>query len=83
MDSHDFQLEFYYLLASGLGNVVGCAFYDLKNSKIVEEVFLAEKLAVLESNIKDLLSIESVNFELCENTDNCNYCEYKIMCGRE
>ena len=83
MDSVDFQLEFYYLLASGLGNVVGCAFYDLKNSKIVEEAFLSEKLAVLESNIKDLLNIESVDFELCENTDNCSYCDYKIMCGRE
>ena len=83
MDSVDFQLEFYYLLAGGLGNVVGCAFYDLKDSKIVEEAFLSEKLAVLESNIKDLLSIESVDFELCENTDNCTFCDYKIMCGRE
>ena len=82
MDSVDFQLEFYYLLASGLGNVVGCAFYDLKNSKIIEETFLSEKLAVLESNIKDLLSIESVDFELCDNTDNCTFCDYKIMCDR-
>ena len=82
IDSIDFQLEFYYLLASGLGNVLGCAFYDLKNSKIVEEAFLSEKLAVLESNIKDLLSIESVDFELCENTDNCTFCDYKVMCDR-
>ena len=82
MDSVDFQLEFYYLLASGLGNVLGCAYYDLKDSKIVEETFLSEKLAVLESNIKDLLSIESIDFELCENTDNCRFCDYKIMCDR-
>ena len=82
-DAVDFQLEFYYLLAGGLGNVVGCAFYDLKESKIVEETFLQEKLAVLESNIKDLLNIESVDFELCEDTKNCTFCEYKTMCDRE
>ena len=33
IDAVDFQLEFYYLLAGSLGNVVGCAFYDLKESK--------------------------------------------------
>ncbi len=83
MDATDFQLEFYYLLASGLGNVVGCGFYDLKDSKIVDELFMQEKLAVLESNIKDLLEIEEVNFETCEDIKNCLYCDYKIMCGRE
>ena len=81
-DATDFQLEFYYLLASGLGNVVGCGFYDLKESKIVEEAFLNEKLAVLESNIKDLLAVESINFELCEDTKNCLFCDYKTICGR-
>lgn len=81
-DATDFQLEFYYLLASGLGNVVGCGFYDLKESKIVEETFLQEKLAVLESNLKDLQNVESINFELCEDSKNCLFCDYKIMCGR-
>ncbi|MCW8895511.1 PD-(D/E)XK nuclease family protein [Sulfurimonas sp.] len=82
-EATDFQLEFYYLLASGFGNVVGCGYYDLKESKIVEESFLKEKLAVLESNIKDLQRIEDVNFEKCEDVKNCLYCDYKIMCGRE
>jgi len=82
-DANDFQLEFYYLLSAGLGNVVGCAFYDLKDSKIVDEPFLEEKLAVLESNIKDLLKIESVNFELCEDLKSCLYCEFKTICGRD
>ncbi len=81
-DATDFQLEFYYLLASGLGNVVGCGYYDLKESKIVQEVFLQEKLAVLESNIKDLLNLEEINFELCEDSKNCLFCDYKIICGR-
>jgi len=80
-EATDFQLEFYYLLAGGLGNV-SCAFYDLKESKIVPESFLREKLAILESNIKDLLNIEEVNFEKCEETKPCQFCEYALMCGR-
>ena len=79
----DFQLEFYYLLASTLGKVNGCAYYDLKDSKIVPEVFLEEKLALLESNVKDLLNIEYIDFKKCEDIKNCLFCEYKIMCGRE
>ncbi|MEA3369706.1 MAG: PD-(D/E)XK nuclease family protein [Campylobacterota bacterium] len=81
-EARDFQLEFYHLLAGGLGNVVGCGYYDLKESKIVPEAFLQEKLAVLESNIKDLLNIEEINFELCEDSKNCLFCEYRVMCGR-
>ena len=81
-EARDFQLEFYHLLASGLGNVTSCGYYDLKDSKIVPEAFLNEKLGVLESNIKDLLNIEEVNFEKCEDEKNCLFCEYRIMCAR-
>ena len=81
-EATDFQLEFYYLLAGGLGNVTACAYYDLKESKIVPEAFLNEKLGVLESNIKDLLNIEEVNFEKCEDEKSCLFCEYAMMCGR-
>ena len=80
-EATDFQLEFYYLLAGKLGNV-SCAFYDLKESKIVPESFLNEKLSVLESNIKDLLNIKEVNFAKCEDTKPCQFCEYALMCGR-
>nr|WP_321266835.1 PD-(D/E)XK nuclease family protein [uncultured Sulfurimonas sp.] len=83
VDATDFQLEFYYLLASTLAKVSSCGYYDLKDSKIVPEAFLEEKLAVLESNIKDLLMIEDVDFEKCEDAKNCLFCEYKIICGRE
>jgi RecB family exonuclease/phosphoribosylformylglycinamidine (FGAM) synthase PurS component len=81
-DATDFQLEFYYLLASTLGKVSACGYYDLKDSKIVPESFLEEKLEILQSNIKDLLMIEDVNFEKTEDAKNCLFCEYKIMCGR-
>lgn len=80
-DATDFQLEFYYLLAQDLGDL-SCAFYDLKESKIVPESFLHEKLAVLESNIKDLLNIEEVNFAKCEDVKPCQFCEYAMICGR-
>ena len=82
-DATDFQLEFYYLLAGGLGNVQSCGFYDLKESRIVPECFLEEKLEILKSHIKDLLSIESVNFEKCEELKPCQFCEYAIICGRD
>jgi len=77
-EATDFQLEFYYLLAAEFGNVVGCYYYDLKDSKIVAEAFLQEKLERLK-----LIEIEEVNFEKCEEVKNCVFCDYKIMCRRE
>ena len=81
-DAKDFQLEFYYLLASGLGNV-SCAFYDLKEIQKIPELFLEEKLALLGGHIEDLKSIEVVDFEMCEDKKECLFCDYKILCGRE
>ena len=83
MDATDFQLEFYYLLAGGLGNVVDCGFYDLKDSKIVPESFLKEKLAVLESNLKDILNLQEIDFSKCEDIKSCLYCDYAVVCHRE
>ncbi|MEA1893430.1 MAG: PD-(D/E)XK nuclease family protein [Campylobacterota bacterium] len=83
MDATDFQLEFYYLLAAGLGDVMACGFYDLKESKIVQEPFLQEKLAILESNIKDILNPQEINFTKCEDIKNCIYCDYKTICQKE
>jgi RecB family exonuclease len=82
-DATDFQLEFYYILAGGLGNVEECSFYDLKEGKLVKELFLEEKLAILGSHISDLLAIEEVNFELCEDTKECQFCPYTMLCGRD
>ena len=81
-DAKDFQLEFYYLLAQKFGEVLGCGYYDLKESKIVNEAFLQEKLAILESHIKDLLNIENVNFSKTEDLKSCMFCEYATICQR-
>ena len=82
-EATDFQLEFYYLLAGGLGNVTECGYYDLKESKIVSEPFLKEKLELLRSHVNDLLNIEDINFSKCEDVKNCLFCDYRVMCGRE
>ena len=82
-EATDFQLEFYHLLAASLGSVVACGFYDLKESKIVPEAFLTEKLEILKSHIKDLLSIEEIDTKMCEDEKNCTYCDYRVMCLRD
>ncbi len=82
-EATDFQLEFYTLLASKLGSVGECGFYDLKECKVVNETFYDEKMALLQAHIKDLLMVESIEAEKCEDTKNCLYCPYKIMCDRE
>ena len=82
-EATDFQLEFYYLLASTLGEVQNCSFYDLKDSIVVPESFLEEKLAILTSHIKDLLMVEEIDTKQCEDTKECLFCEYKVMCQRE
>ncbi|MCW9027173.1 MAG: hypothetical protein OQJ77_07625, partial [Thiovulaceae bacterium] len=60
-----------------------CAYYDLNENKLVNEPFLEEKIAVLESNIKDMLARDEFNFEKCEDEKNCVYCDYKIICARD
>lgn len=78
----DFQLEFYYLLAGEFGDIECCAFYDLKETKIVDECFLEDKLNILKSIIKDLLNLEQINFEKTDEDKHCTHCEYADMCGR-
>ncbi|SFV75938.1 FIG00388203: hypothetical protein [hydrothermal vent metagenome] len=82
-EATDFQLEFYYLLASTLGNVVECGFYDLKENMIVYEKLLHEKLEVLKEHISHLLLLNTIEFTKCEDTANCRFCEYKKICHRE
>ncbi|MBA3026630.1 MAG: PD-(D/E)XK nuclease family protein [Sulfurimonas sp.] len=82
-EATDFQLEFYYLLTKKLAGQTQCGYYDLKESKIVNELFLEEKLGVLESNIKDILMHETHEFDKCDDLKNCIYCEFSTMCQRE
>lgn len=79
----DFQLEFYYILASSVGKVKECAFYDLKDMKIVSEDFFEQKLTRLREIIKELVSTKEFDFTKCEELKYCRFCEYAKICGRE
>ncbi|MDY0116346.1 MAG: PD-(D/E)XK nuclease family protein [Sulfurimonadaceae bacterium] len=81
-EATDFQLEFYYLLVHDLGSDIGCAFYDLKEAKIVPEQLLQEKIELLKCHIIDMQAQTSFVFDRCEDFKNCTYCEYALMCGR-
>ena len=81
--SVDFQLEFYYLACSELFGYenIKAYYYDLNSSRLLEEVALIEKLEVLK-NIFIELKTKKVNFEKCEKTTTCQYCEFKTICDR-
>ena len=82
-DALDFQLEFYKILASQRGEVASCAFYDLKECKIVEERLLDVKMEVLEKHLEALRDTKEFTVQKCEDHKHCLYCDYKILCGRE
>ncbi len=80
----DFQLEFYHLLASAnLGKVAQVAFYDLKTGKIVPEQHFERKMELLYEHLHHLGDIKEIEALRCDDRRNCEFCEYKIMCGRE
>jgi len=81
-DATDFQLEFYYLLASGIGNIEDSFFYNLKDSTLILEPFFKEKLEILKAHLKDLTQIKSINFEKTENEKECEFCEFSLICNR-
>jgi len=78
----DFQLEFYHLLASTLGTVNNCGFYDLNKGKIVYEPILGEKLERLYGLLDELRETKHFNFEKTEKLSDCGYCEYAYICER-
>jgi RecB family exonuclease len=82
-EANDFQLEFYYLLASGYKEVEDVAFYDLKNAKLVYENFFEQKLQILKKYLDELENITTITAQKCDDIKKCKYCEYNIMCGRE
>ena len=77
----NFQLEFYYLLASSMGEVDGVYYYDLKSAKLIPEVMFGQKLEKLKDILKDLKE-PLRDFELCEKHSTCLYCPYKKLCLR-
>ncbi len=77
----DFQLQFYTLLASSLAPVEGAYFYDLANSKLVDEPLFKDKMALLDTHL-DSLKDKNQNFTMVEDIKKCQYCPYIKICDR-
>ncbi len=77
----DFQLQFYKLLSSSFGDVEGAYFYDLTNSKLVDEAFFEEKMDLF-NNYLDSLKDKNQNFTMSEDIKKCQYCPYIKICDR-
>jgi RecB family exonuclease len=77
----DFQLQFYHLLASQLGEVRQSYYYDLNSAKLVEDSFFDQKLDMLYTKLEELKEKEH-NFIMTENLKKCTYCPYIKICNR-
>ncbi|MBI3873796.1 MAG: PD-(D/E)XK nuclease family protein [Arcobacter sp.] len=77
----DFQLEFYFLATKELG-VGQVGYYDLNDGNIKEEFALESKLVKLDEILGEFMT-KSVDFSMCEKEQICNFCTYKILCGKE
>ncbi len=87
-NSVDFQLEFYYLAMQNFleeQNIqnykVTSYYYDLNNTKLLEELVIDEKIILLEKILKELKTSQ-VNFEQCDKATTCLYCPYKTICNK-
>lgn len=80
-DSKDFQLEFYYL-ASRDKMIKDVGYYDLYNTQVKKETLLEEKLKLLDIHFKTLKTTQ-VNFTQTQNTNECQFCSYKTICGKD
>ncbi len=79
----DFQLEFYYLLASQTGEVDFCGYYDLNKGEIVKEQVMEQKLQRLDEHLQALRQTKRFVFERTDELQRCRYCPYAALCARE
>jgi len=78
----DFQLQFYFLLASQKYNINKTGFYSLKDSNITPEAMMDEKLQMLDDILRTLSEQSEINFEKCESLAACRFCDYVHLCDR-
>jgi RecB family exonuclease len=77
----NFQLQFYDLLVSDIGEVADSNYYDLKMALRVGDEFFDEKMILLEDYLKSLKD-KNQNFTMCEDKNKCKYCPYIKLCNR-
>ncbi len=85
--SKDFQLEFYFLAINQKYETqnIKTYYFDLANTKLLEEVMLDKKLEVLSGIFDEFKedSKNSISFDKCEEKSTCQYCSFKTICNRE
>lgn len=79
----DYQLSVYALLVRELGDVNRCGYYDLSSGELKFEQFLEAKIDKLKSILREMASIKTWNWEMCEDVSRCRYCKYGYLCHRE
>lgn len=79
-DECDFQLEIYFMAQKELNPLL--YIYDLQNAKMIQKQNIEENLTRL-SGILDTLHTEKVDFQKTDKLKDCQFCPYKIMCGRD
>ena len=79
-NSTDFQLEFYYLGYQDR-TIKNIAYYDLYNTKILQETMLEQKLELLKLHLKALKTTK-VDFVQTQDQKICQYCPYATICDK-
>lgn len=82
-DDVDYQLSVYAFLASSLGEVERCGYYDLNRGELKHEQFLEQKNLRLREILAMMASQKSWEWEMCEDLSRCRYCTYGYLCNRE
>ena len=77
----DFQLIFYYLLASQLGVVEQVGYYDLSQGEIIYEKSLEPSRQRLLEHLRENENI--INFEKTTKRSTCTRCPYAQLCQRK
>lgn len=79
----DYQLSVYALLASELGEVSRCGYYDLGSGELKFERFLEAKIGKLREILAVMASQKQWSWEMCEDMIRCRHCPYTYLCHRE
>lgn len=79
----DYQLSVYAFLASSLGEVARCGYYDLNRGELKMEQYLGAKNDKLREILQAMAAQKVWDWEMCEDLSRCRLCPYVYLCHRE
>ncbi|MBN2869349.1 MAG: PD-(D/E)XK nuclease family protein [Campylobacterales bacterium] len=79
----DYQLSVYAFLASTLGTVAHCGYYDLGRGELKREQYMEGKKERLREILAYMASQKVWEWEMCEELSRCRLCPYVYLCHRE